>query len=151
MDRPDPLLPAKGATAASRLFTLVGFVVVVAGLYLGRRVLIPLSLSVVFAFLLTPVVAFVERSRIGRVPSVLTVLLLSFAIFALVGWGVTNQLVEILARLPDYKENIRDKIESIRAPGVGSFSKATATVSDIGKELSSRSETAATKNLAGNN
>ena len=151
MDRLDALLPAKGATAASRLLTLICMVVVIAGLYLGRRILIPLALAMVFAFLLTPLVALVERSRIGRVPSVLTVLLLSFAILVLVGWGVTNQLVEIIARLPDYQENIHNKIEAIRAPGVGNFSKATATVNDIGKELSSTAETAATKNVAGNN
>lgn len=149
MDGTDSLLPAKGATAASRLFTLVGIVVVVAGLYLGRRVLIPLALAVVFAFLLTPVVALVERTRIGRLASVLTVLLLSFALFAFLGWGVTNQLVEVLARLPDYKENIHDKIEAIRTPGVSSLSKATATVNDIGKELVAKSETAATNSIAG--
>jgi predicted PurR-regulated permease PerM len=34
---------------------LVSIVVVVAGLYFGRRVLVPLALAVLLAFLLTPV------------------------------------------------------------------------------------------------
>lgn len=51
---PRALLPAKDVTAASRLLILVGIVVVMAGLYFGRRVLIPLA--VVLAFLLTPIV-----------------------------------------------------------------------------------------------
>ena len=54
MDSPRALLPAKDVTAASRLLILVGIVVVIAGLYFGRRVLIPLA--VVLAFLLTPIV-----------------------------------------------------------------------------------------------
>jgi len=147
MDIPRALLPAKDLTSGSRLLTLVGIAVVIAGLYLGRQVLIPLALAVVFAFLLTPIVGLVERCRLGRVPSVLVVLALSLALLAAVGWGFTNQLVEILVRLPDYRANIHDKIEAIRAPKSAGLSKATATVNDLSKELSAASETAGNKKL----
>jgi predicted PurR-regulated permease PerM len=147
MDIPRALLPAKDLTSGSRLLTLVGIAVVIAGLYLGRQVLIPLALAVVFAFLLTPMVGLVERCRLGRVPSVLVVLALSLALLAAVGWGFTNQLVEILVRLPDYRANIHDKIEAIRAPKSAGLSKATATVNDLSKELSAASETAGNKKL----
>jgi predicted PurR-regulated permease PerM len=147
MDIPRALLPAKDLTSGSRLLTLVGIAVVIAGLYLGRQVLIPLALAVVFAFLLTPIVGLVERCRLGRVPSVLVVLALSLALLAAVGWGFTNQLVEILVRLPDYRANIHDKIEAIRAPRSAGLSKATATVNDLSKELSAASETAGNKKL----
>src|SRR5208283_3572719 len=134
MDIPRALLPPKDVTAGSKLLTLVGIVVVIAGLYFGRQVLIPLALAVVFAFLLTPIVGLVERCRLGRVPSVLVVLALSFALLAAVGWGVTNQLVEIIVLLPDYRANLHDKIEAIRAPRSSGLSKATATVNDLSKE-----------------
>jgi predicted PurR-regulated permease PerM len=147
MDTPRALLPAKDVTPVSRLLTLVGVVVVIAGLHFGRPLLIPLALAVVFAFLLTPIVELAERCRLGRVPSVLAVLVLSFALLAAVGWGVTNQLVEILVHLPDYRANIHDKIEAIRAPRSGGLSKATATVSDLSKELSAASEAAGNKKL----
>src|SRR5580700_10861863 len=113
MESPLAVIPAGEVTAASRLLTLVGLVVVVAGLYFGRQVLIPLALAVVFAFLLTPIVGVVERCRLGRVLSALVVLVLSFALLAAVGWGVTNQLMEILVRLPDYRANIHNKIEAL--------------------------------------
>ncbi len=50
------VLPVKDVSAASRLLTLVGIVVVIAGLYFGRPILIPLALAVVLAFLLTSIV-----------------------------------------------------------------------------------------------
>ena len=150
MDRPNGLPPVRDVTAASRLLTLVGIVVVIAGLYFGRQVLIPMALAVVLAFLLTPLVGLLEKSHLGRVPSVLAALVLSFALLAAVGWGVTNQLMAILDHLPDYKTNIRNKIAAVRAPGSGSLGKATATVNDLSKELSTASETAEDKKLGKN-
>ncbi len=150
MNSPRALLPASFDTDGSRLFTLVGVVVVMAGLYFGRQVLIPLALAVVFAFLLAPFVGLLEKCRLGRVPSVLAVLILSITLLASVGWGVTNQLMEIVSRLSDYKANIHNKIEAVRAPREGGLSKATATVNDLGRELSAASDTAENKNLAKN-
>jgi predicted PurR-regulated permease PerM len=91
---------------------LVGLVVVIAGLYFGRQVLIPLALAVVFAFLLTPLVGLLEKCHIGRVPSVLAALVLSFALLAVVSWGVATQLVEIMVHLPDYRANIHKQDRS---------------------------------------
>jgi predicted PurR-regulated permease PerM len=147
MDSSRAVIQAGEVTAASRLLTLVGIVVVIAGLYFGRQVLIPLALAVVLAFLLTPLVVLLEKGHFGRVPSVLAALVLSFALLAAVGWGVANQLMEILSDLPDYKANIHSKIEAIRAPGSGGLSKARATVNDLSKELSAASETEANKKL----
>jgi predicted PurR-regulated permease PerM len=147
MESPRAVIPAGEVTAASRLLILVGIVVVIAGLYFGRQVLIPLALAVVLAFLLTPFVALLEKGHFGRVPSVLAALVLSFALLTAAGWGVANQLMEILSDLPDYQANIHSKIEAIRAPGSSGFSKARATVNDLSKELSAASETEATKKL----
>ena len=147
MESPRAVIPAGEVTAASRLLTLVGIVVVIAGLYFGRQVLIPLALAVVLAFLLTPLVALLEKGHFGRVPSVLAALVLSFALLTAAGWGVANQLMEILSDLPDYKANIHSKIEAIRAPGSGGLSKARATVNDLSKELTSASETEGNKKL----
>jgi predicted PurR-regulated permease PerM len=122
MDTPRALLSTKDVTSGSRLLTLVGIVVVIASLYFGRQVLIPLALAVVLAFLLTPIVGLVERCRLGRVPSVLVVLVLSFALLAAVGWGVTSQLMEILVRLPDYRANIHNNVASNSKPSIISVS-----------------------------
>lgn len=147
MDSPRALIPIADSTDASRLLTLLGTAVVITGLYFGRTVLIPLALATVLAFLLAPLVTLLERTHLGRVPCVLVGLALSFALLAAVGWGMTNQLMEILSHLSDYRTNIHDKIEAVRAPGNGGLGKATQSVNDLSKELSSASDTAANKNL----
>jgi predicted PurR-regulated permease PerM len=141
-------LPQKNERRASTLLTPVGILVVIAGLYFGRQMWIPLALGVVFAFLLTPVVSLLERCRLGRVPSVLVVMVLAFAFFGFVGWGVTDQLLEIASHLSEYKENIQDKMQAIRSPTSGSLGKATATMNDLSKDLTTASETAGQKKLA---
>jgi predicted PurR-regulated permease PerM len=125
------VLPTRDASAVTKLLILVGVVVVVAGLYFGKQILVPLALAVVFAFFLTPVVEMLERCHLGRVFSVLTVFLTSFALLAAVGWGVTNQLMQIMVDLPDYQENIHQKINAIRAPANSSLGKASAAVNDL--------------------
>src|ERR1051325_11565007 len=113
------LISAKDVSSASRMLTLAGVVIVIVGLYFGRRVLIPLALSIVLSFLATPLVLLLERIRLGRVLSVIVVLALFFAILGAVTWGVANQLVQVITLLPDYRENIHQKIEAIIAPGTG--------------------------------
>src|ERR1700723_3522650 len=51
------------------LLTVCVTVVVVAGLYVGRSVLIPITLAVLLSFLLAPLVALLRRLYLGRVPS----------------------------------------------------------------------------------
>src|SRR6185369_16883384 len=144
------LLPAKDTNASSRLMTLAGVVVVMVGLYFGRRVLIPLALAVILAFLATPIVSLLERIRLGRVVSVVVVLALFFALLGTVAWSVSGQLLQTISQLPDYKENIHQKMQAIRASKNGGLSKATATVNDLSKELSGASTTAAANKLGRN-
>ena len=62
--------------------------VVIVGLYFGRQALIPLALATVLAFLLAPVVGWLEKCRCGRLPAVAVVLVLAFALAGTVGWLV---------------------------------------------------------------
>lgn len=104
-------------------------------LYFGRVIFVPLALALVFSFLLTPFVSFLERAHLGRVPSTLTVLALCFVIAVGAGWQVTGQLLEITGHLPDYKENLEETIRSLRPPRNGPIGQATATVRELNKEL----------------
>jgi len=105
--------PSKEASASKSL-VLIAFVLAIAALYFGRQVCIPLALALVFSFLLTPFVSLLEKLRFGRVPAVLTVLILSFVVAGAVTWGVARQLVEIMVELPDYKANLDTKIRLLR-------------------------------------
>jgi predicted PurR-regulated permease PerM len=73
------------AGASSKLLTLIAVVVVIAGLFFGRQILIPLGLAVVLSFLLAPAVTWLQKCRLRRVTAVLLVLVFAFAIVASVG------------------------------------------------------------------
>ena len=65
---PNPVGPA-AAPDPSKAMTL--FVMIVATLYFGREVLVPVTLALLLAFILAPVVELLRRAHLGRVPSVL--------------------------------------------------------------------------------
>jgi len=105
-------------------------------LYFGRQLFIPLALAVVFTFLLTPFVTFLEkRIHFSRVPAVITVLVFFFAVGGAVAWRVANQLVEVTVNLADYRTNLDTKIRSLHASNNGRVSKATATIEELNKDL----------------
>jgi predicted PurR-regulated permease PerM len=134
------LAKSGNATPSSHLLTLIAVVVVIAGLYFGRQVLIPLSLAVVLAFLFSPLVDLLQRFRFGRVPAVLIVLLLAFSLLGSIGWVVAGQLVDIVDQIPSYKSNIHEKIQSLRVPNNSRLKSATSTVSELQAELSAASQ-----------
>src|SRR5690348_9379966 len=65
--------------------TLLSVATVVAILYFARDVFIPLTLAVLFAFLLAPLVMRLRHWGLGRVPSVLIIVHLAFAAMAALG------------------------------------------------------------------
>ena len=75
-------------------------VVVVGALYLGSDILIPLALAILLSFMLAPIVIRLRRLGLGRIPSVLAVVLLLFV--ALLGLGsiVASQVVHLAENLP---------------------------------------------------
>uniref|UniRef100_Q023I3 AI-2E family transporter n=1 Tax=Solibacter usitatus (strain Ellin6076) TaxID=234267 RepID=Q023I3_SOLUE len=121
--------------SAPRLPPVVAVLLAIAALYFAREILVPLAVAVLLSFLLTPSVRFLERLRIGRLPSVLLVFLVSLACAGGVGYVVGNQLFDVLNELPKYKENLRTKMESLGGRPGGSLAKATASVQELSKEL----------------
>ena len=55
---------------------------VISVLYLARDILIPLSFAITLALILSPAVAWLEKIRVSRVPSVALVMILTIA----AGW-----------------------------------------------------------------
>ncbi len=80
---------------ASPLFILVAMITAITALYVAKSILLPLALAILLSFLFTPLVDRLERWRMPRVPAVLGVVAISFAILGSVAWVVTNQLVQL--------------------------------------------------------
>ncbi len=129
------MIRSSSSTASSRSSIFVAVALTIAMLYFGRLIFIPLALALVFSFLLTPFVSLLERVRLGRVFSTLTVLALCFALAVVVGWAVTGQLLEITGHIRDYKENLQETIRSLHSANTGAWGQATATVRELNKEL----------------
>ena len=107
---------------------------VIAMLYLARDLFIPLALAALLTFLLSPLVTRIER-WLGRIAAVLLVVATIFAATGAAGWVLTRQLVDLATKLPDYKENIRTKLRSIKVPSGGAFTKFSETIEELKKDL----------------
>ena len=110
---------------------------VIATLYFARDFLIPLALAALLTFLLSPLVARIER-WLGRIAAVLLVGTMIFAATGAAGWVLTRQLVDLATKLPDYKENIQTKLRSIKVPTGGVFTKFSETVEELKRDLPGR-------------
>ncbi len=108
---------------------------VLVGLYFARDVLIPLAMALTLNFLLAPAVIQFERWKLRRVPAVLLVAIVAFALVGGVGWIVTRQLIEVVNSLPNYRENIHAKLVQLHAPTTGPWSKTVTSIREIGAEL----------------
>src|ERR1700760_5200584 len=89
--RPTVVAPAE-TPGLTGLLTLAVGVVVVAGLYLGRTVLIPITLAVLLSFVLAPLVNLLRRIHLGRVPSALIAVLLALCIILSLGTLLGTQI-----------------------------------------------------------
>ena len=109
----------------------------IAVLYFARTILIPLAFAVTLTFILSPVVALLERLRIGRAASVAVTVLVTMAVAGCVGWIIVGQLVDVAEDLPRYRQNINAKMEALRIPTEGPLGLAANSLKEIGNELSS--------------
>ena len=135
-----PIAVPKAAPPASTQTTLLVIALVVATLYLGADILVPIALAVLLSFVLTPIVSRLERLRLGRVPSVLTVVVLVFAGITGFGMVVGSQIADLADNLPSYQRNIQTKIETLRATALsagsgGAMKQATEAFRDLRQEL----------------
>lgn len=127
------------ASALAGIFTVVLTAFVITVLYVGREVLIPLALAVMLTFLLSPLVARLER-WIGRIAAVLLVVAMLFGLIGGAGWLLTRQIIDLAAKLPDYQANIDSKLRAIRMPTGGAFGRFTHSVDELQKQLPTSAE-----------
>jgi predicted PurR-regulated permease PerM len=104
--------------------TLATFVVVVLAitcLYVGRGVLIPIAVALLLTFILSPAVTALQRWGVRRTPAVMiTVVLAGMALGGAV-YLVGSQMVQLLAELPAYQENVAKRIAEVRQQGGGTL------------------------------
>lgn len=122
---------------SSGLRALVVGVIVIAALYVGREVFVPLALAILLSFALGPIVILLRRWHFGRVPSIVAAVLLAFFLILCVGALLGSQLAELAQTLPQYETNIAQKIQSLRGAAAhsGLVDRASVMLQELGKEI----------------
>ena len=101
------------------LLTLAIGVVVVAALYFGHAVFVPLVLAVLLSFVLGPVVNLLRRMRLGRAPSVVVAVLLVLAVIGGVGAVIGTQVADVARDLPRYQSTVEAKFAGLQHGWLG--------------------------------
>ena len=133
--RPAPPARQRGGFLASEPLLLVGLVILT--LYFARDLLAPMAFALVLNFLLSPAVELLERWRVRRSVSVVLVILIFFSGLGVTAWVVARQLVHVAELLPDYRENIQTKLDSLHTPIGGAAGNAIGTLEEMTEQLSS--------------
>ena len=126
---------------AKSAWTLASLAVVVGALYLAKGVLVPLTLAVLLSFLLSPVCDWLERRRLGRVPSVLVTAFVGFAILGLLVWTAVVQMTDLAPKMPEYQNNIETRLRTVNHYFISALSKVTRSAKDIGQNLPEAGQT----------
>ena len=131
--RPDAGLFQLNKGVAAALLTAL----IVAALYFGRDVFVPIALAVLLSFVLAPVVRRLEGWRVPRAGAVIGVAALAFLTIFAVGGVIATQVAQLASELPRYEANMRSKIQSFRgtAATTSTLERAADVLQDLGKEL----------------
>ncbi len=123
---PKAKVPAAETLRPEGLLGLAVGVVVVAALYLGREVLIPITLAILLSFVLAPLVGLLRRVRVPKVPAVLLSVLVALATILMLGGLIGMQLAELAGDLPRYQSTVEHKVESVRGLALGRLNELTS-------------------------
>src|SRR5262249_52523566 len=116
---------------------LIVFISVVAILYFGRPVFVPLAVAILLTFILAPFVRVLRRWHLGRIPSIIAVVFLAFLTLFGLGMVLGQQVKHLAADLPKYEDTLTKKIDALRgaAAGTGTLGQASNVLRNLGQEL----------------
>ena len=125
--------------------TAFAFAFAIAALYVGRDIFVPLALAVLLSFMLAPLVSWLQRQRVPRIPAVVGVVVVAFAVVGGFGFVVAGQLTQLAENLPSYQSNIQAKIRAVKISGGpdGLFGRVSDMLQELGEEVARPAEPAA--------
>ena len=110
---------------------------IIAALYFGRSILVPLALAFLLSFVLAPLVDRLKRIRVPDIAAVLAVVLATLLVLGAGATLVANEARVLSAELPSYQSTIRNKLRDLRkqmrAPGM--FDGAKRTLDIVQREV----------------
>ena len=121
----------------SAVATAILAAMIIAMLYFGREIFVPIALAILLSFVLAPLVAILQRIHVPRGFAVVSVVVLAFALIFAMGSLLATQLTQLAGDLPRYQSTISEKIQSFRdtKAGRGTLERASDMLKDLSKEL----------------
>ena len=135
--------PSSTARLLTQLWFITVAVLAIAVLYLAKVLLLPLGFAILFAFLLAPVVAGIERLRIPRPIAAMAVILVFACLLCIATWSLFTQFVAIANDIPTYGDNIAQKMRALHSPSNSAYSRAQRELQQISEELGIANSTGA--------
>ena len=129
---PETEIQPPGVPGLSGLLTLAVAVVVLAALYVGQDVFLPVVLAILLAFVLAPFVDVMRKWHMGRVPAVIIAVLVALGIILSLGAIIGFQVAGLASDIPRYQTTIESKIGSLRE---GTLGKLPALLKDFGRRF----------------
>jgi predicted PurR-regulated permease PerM len=111
-----------------RALGIVATGTVLAILYFGREVLVPITLAVILSLLISPLVRALRRLRLGATASVLAAVLLLTVSLGSAASVIGVQVAHMLKSLPQYERTIRHKLyrlNELTADRIAALSRQT--------------------------
>jgi predicted PurR-regulated permease PerM len=110
---------------------------IIAALYFGRDIFVPMALAILLTFVLAPAVHALQHIRVPRSLAVVGVVLCAFACILGLASLFAAQLNDLAGELPKYQTTISQKISSLRSTtaGRGTLERASDMLKDLSKEL----------------
>ena len=138
MDRDNsdlPLSPATDPSGISRLggraVGIIAFATVLALLYVGRAVLIPLTIALLLGLLIAPLVRGLRRLGLGQTSSALAAVF-TFSVVVSGAAGVLGtQVLHMAASLPHYEKTMQQKLRSLDEMTIGRVNDLTSEASRL--------------------
>ena len=103
----------------------------VAVLYFAREILIPLALAALLSIIIGPLVRALELAGLRRLLAVLLTVMITFSVLSSLTWLMADQFIQVVSKLPQYRENIETRVQSIRGPVGAITARVTKTFQEF--------------------
>lgn len=88
-------------------------------LYFGREVLVPITLALILSFLVAPLIRGLRRIGLGHTPSVLIAVLALALLLVGLATVIGSQVVHLARSFPQYEVTIHAKAQTLRSMTIG--------------------------------
>ena len=119
---------ATEAIPPSLVSPLIVGAIIVAGLYIGRDVLIPIAIAVLLSFVLGPLVHLLRKWHFGRFLSVAASVVMALGVAAALATMIGVQLADLAGDVPRYRSTIEHKVEGLRDSPAGRMADYVANI-----------------------